>query len=398
MAVLWDKLYIPRIRYGLLILAYIAAIFYITRFVSLSGFWCNYVLPSLLWGGLALTIYYIFPKVRPAGRISRYKLYCWLALVCGLIGIVASVASGMMGGFGRSPYDHSLIGMGINLFYLGSMLVGMEVSRAWLVNGLFSKNPAWGISVSALIFTLFTLSIRRLFGLETFLEGAEFLGGNFLPALMESALASYLVFLGGPLPAIIYRGMLMGFQWFSPILPDPNWLTEALFGSFAPVLGIVLVQTVHRSEVLKIRRKPQENITGWIAASAVSILMIWFAVGVFSFFPNVIVSGSMSPAIEIGDVVIVEKIHPEEAAKKVKVGDVIQFRDEDIKVTHRVIDIEEDDRGLPLFITQGDDNPGPDSDPVEADQFVGKVETVIPKVGWATIMMRSAGSSNEIEG
>ena len=128
-----------------------------------------------------------------------------------------------------------------------------------------------------------------------------------------------------------------------------------------------------------------------MAASAASVLLIWFAVGVFSIFPTVIVSGSMSPAIDIGDIVIVERIHPEKSMEKVEIGDVIQFRDGGVKVTHRVIDIKEDERGLPLYITQGDDNPSPDSEPVEAEQFVGKVKTVVPKVGWATIWMRSPG-------
>ena len=385
------KLHNPRIQSGFAVLGFVAAVFYITRIISPGGFWGNYVLPAVLWGLLALVIYFFFPAARPANRVSRRRLFYWLALVCGLAGVAAALLGGLLGGFGRSPYDHSLVGILINIFYLGFMLVGMEFGRAYLVNGLFYKQPGRGIAAATLIFTFFSFSLRRLVGFEGYLEGAEFFGSTFLPALLEHGLASYLVLLAGPLPAIIYRGTLLAFHWFSPVLPDPGWTTKALFGTFAPVFGMVLVYTVNRTEVLKFRRREKESIGGWVAASAVSVVMIWFAVGVFSYFPNVIISGSMSPHINVGDIVIVQRIHPQEAAEKVQVGDVIQFREETVRVTHRVIEIKEDDRGLPLFVTQGDANPNPDSDSVEAERFVGKVVEVLPKAGWITIWMRSPG-------
>ena len=49
-------------------------------------------------------------------------------------------------------------------------------------------------------------------------------GGRWAPALALSALTTFLVSFGGPGPSFVYRFALLGFEWFSPILPDLDWL------------------------------------------------------------------------------------------------------------------------------------------------------------------------------
>jgi len=277
----------------------------------------------------------------------------------------------------------------INIFYLGSMLLGMEVARARLINYLFRKKPLKGVILATIIFTLFAFALGRLFSFETTLDGARFAGNTFLPALAENALASYLALLGGPLPAITYRGLLVAYQWFMPILPDLNWVTWALIGTFVPAFCLAMVYQLYRSEVLRIRSREQESPVGWLITSVFSVVMIWFAVGVFSIFPNVIISGSMRPHIDVGDIVIVKSVE----AELVEVGDIIQFieLEQQIRINHRVIEIREDDRGQPLFVTKGDANNSIDSDPVIVEQLKGRVIQVIPKIGWITIAMRNPG-------
>jgi signal peptidase I len=355
----------------------------------LSGLWGSYVLPSMLWLMLALGIFYLLPKARPATKLRHRKIFNWAALLCAVAGIGAFYAAGLLTGFGRSPYDHSIRGIIINFFYLGSMLIGMETARAWLVNYLFKKQPAKGVILTALIFTFFAFTPARLLSFETTLDGAMFAGNIFLPSLSENLLASYLAFLGGVVPALIYSGTILAVQWFAPILPDLSWLIKAVVGTFVPAFCMVLLYQLYQSEVLKVKRKNREseNPAGWLAVSAISVMIIWFAVGVFSVFPNVIISGSMSPEIEVGDVILVRRIGPEE----VQLGDVLMFREEYARISHRVIEIREDERGLPLFITKGDANAHPDRDPVIAENVIGKVVHVLPKIGWVTILLRSSG-------
>ncbi len=388
---MFSKINSSQLKNSLPVIGFLSLIYIFGNWVSgklITGFWGSYLLPSVLWLVMAAGIYYYLPKGRPAIRGRHKALFNWAALLCAIAGIGSLYAAGLFSGLGKSPYDHSFTGILINIFYLGSTLIGMEMARAYLINNIFKKRSALGVAVTAIIFTFFAFSPGRLFTFETTLDGATFAGNIFLPTLSENLLASYLAFLGGVVPALIYRGLMLAAQWFAPILPDLSWLVKAVVGTFIPAFCMVLLHQLHQTEVLRVRRKKDtENPAGWVTVSAISVLVVWFAVGVFNIFPNVIISGSMSPEIEVGDIVLVKRILPEE----VQLNDVIMFREDSVRISHRVIDVKEDERGLPLFVTKGDANNSPDSDPVIAEQLLGKVVQIVPKVGWITIMLRNPG-------
>ncbi len=89
--------------------------------------------------------------------------------------------------------------------------------------------------------------------------------------------------------------------------------------------------------------------------------------------PMVVVSGSMSgdaeDHIEVGDLILTRTTDP----AKLQVGDVIAFQEKDsvTVVTHRILQIDTDENGAPLFTTKGDANNTKDDEPVTADRVVG---------------------------
>ena len=89
----------------------------------------------------------------------------------------------------------------------------------------------------------------------------------------------------------------------------------------------------------------------------------------------IIVSGSMIPTINIGDVVILtENDNP-------NVYDIIGFRDNSSTViVHRVIDKKEIDEQI-MFQTKGDNNNVADIDLVKREDIEGKYQTKIPYIG-----------------
>lgn len=350
-----------------------------------GGFWSSYALPALLWGGLAWLILKM-PAGRAAARRRFQNLFRWLALMCALAGIIAAYAAGLLKGFGKSPYDLGCRGIIVNICYLGATLSGMELSRAWLLNRLFRRRPLQGVILTALGFTFFGFTLNRMMAINGGLEAAMFIGGTFLPAFFVNVLASYLAFWGGALPAVIYRGTLLASHWFLPLLPDLDWVTEALVGTFVPAFGLVLTHQLFIGESPGARRKSstEGSPMGWFASSVISVLIIWFSLGVFSYFPAAIISGSMSPQIEMGDVVIVKR-GPAEA---IVVGDVIMYEEEQIRITHRVVEIGKGEKGGQLFWTKGDANKNRDLLPVLPEQVVGTVVQTIPKAGWITIWTR----------
>lgn len=94
-----------------------------------------------------------------------------------------------------------------------------------------------------------------------------------------------------------------------------------------------------------------------------------------------VLSGSMTPAISPGDIVVSQYVDPE----TIKVDDIITFQHPDQKdtesVTHRVINISNQD-GQSAFYTKGDANENPDLNQVDAENVIGKVVFVIPLLGY----------------
>lgn len=96
-----------------------------------------------------------------------------------------------------------------------------------------------------------------------------------------------------------------------------------------------------------------------------------------------IVSPSMTPNINVYDVVVnVKASKPND----IEVGDIITFKSqaatsEGMTITHRVIAIDQLPDGTYEYMTQGDNNPEPDSSYVTFDNIIGKEILTIPGLG-----------------
>lgn len=114
-----------------------------------------------------------------------------------------------------------------------------------------------------------------------------------------------------------------------------------------------------------------------LAVLAVVAVLVLVAAG---FRTLVVRSGSMSPAIRTGDVIVTKVVAPTEAA----IGDIVTFRDpsrgSDL-VTHRVRAVKRDGAGI-SFETRGDANTGVERWSVAADGKIGKVVLRIPSAGY----------------
>jgi signal peptidase len=231
-------------------------------------------------------------------------------------------------------------------------------------------------------------------------ETLEFLGSNFLPTLARSIVATFLALLGGPIASIAYLGSLDAVQWLSPILPNPGWTIEALIGTLIPTIGLVAtIQTtnpfalmrsgiISKSEVKRnIRRTKRSFPLTWTAVILVGVILVWGSTGLLGFKPSVIASGSMRPALDVGDIVVVQKVD----SIMIQPGDIIQYLKENVAITHRVVNIYRD-RGGTFFITKGDANSVSD-DPVSERAVLGKTLFTIPKLGWVSIFFRTAAAN-----
>lgn len=121
---------------------------------------------------------------------------------------------------------------------------------------------------------------------------------------------------------------------------------------------------------------------------AIGVIIIWIGLQVIFGTSNpfyVVSSGSMIPRLMVFDVLVVQGHDPFET---VEIGDIIVFNrpsGHDRVIVHRVASIIDDD---PYTIrTKGDANPAsiPGTDfPITEEEYIGKVQYVIPQVGYVT--------------
>jgi len=119
------------------------------------------------------------------------------------------------------------------------------------------------------------------------------------------------------------------------------------------------------------------KIQGIIKDSALAVVCLLLVIPVIIYgFPFLVgadgsytvMSGSMSPTLRPGDLVIVKGEEP------INLGDMVTVESGEFTYTHRVVEKLEGDR----FRLKGDANEDPDPSLVEASQIIGKVVLVFP--------------------
>lgn len=346
-----------------------------------------YVLQPLLWLGLAAAAIASGPALPSASHASLAT-----AGLAGAFQVSAMLIAGLLLGFSLSPYSQALPVLVLNLLYLGTRLLGLELTRWRLLAGLSTTRPASGLRLFArlasvwLIFWLASLPAGLLSALSETTSAFSLTGRVLLPAASESLLATYLAWVGGPWPALVYRATLCAFGWVSPILPNPTWPVTALLGTLAPLLALLAVHGAQSASwrPLHPSASPGRPLAipaslslscGWLGVALVALALFWFNTGLLGIRPSLVTGSSMYPTIHPGDIAITRTVGPEE----IQTGDIIRFRLGPSWVLHRVVEVRREAGSL-VFITQGDNNEALDP-PVQTSQLDGKLVLLVPRAG-----------------
>jgi signal peptidase len=121
-------------------------------------------------------------------------------------------------------------------------------------------------------------------------------------------------------------------------------------------------------------------IASWLAWGFVIGLVVAVTVPVaFGLHPMTVLTGSMRPTIQPGDMVVDEPISP----SQIRVGDIVTFREPHgtRTITHRVRDISISE-GQARVTTRGDANDTVEKWQVPVTGSVGRVVYEVPKIGY----------------
>ena len=163
---------------------------------------------------------------------------------------------------------------------------------------------------------------------------------------------------------------------------------------------------IYTNEMIKERNEKKKKISNVITIISIPFLIfvlvacvyIYYQkficknnnVTIFGYKPLIVLTGSMKPNLNVGDLVFVKRVSNE---NELSVGDMITFVEEETSqtVTHRIVNIVIED-GKKAFETKGDNNNSSDAALVSYERIVGKVFFKINAVGaWIMKIYTTAG-------
>lgn len=372
-------------------LSIMVMIYVLPDFLSIDTLKDEHVRMSL-WIGFSVVFYQCIPKVNPYVLKRQEEGMLGIATFMGIGLFSLEIALGfILKSAAKTYYDLSPLGIWNNLKVLLFFYFGREICRAYLLQ-IFcrGKNRAIFFAITIVV-TLMEVNYNGLLKINHTRELLIFLASDILPIFVMQCVLSYLALrCNHKVPfiyAILYHGLIRVF----PVHASLQWLSKACIDII--VQTAFLFYLMNRFNLEKERLVEEHSgrvhkIANMVCIT-VSVVLIWFVAGVFPEYPSVIVTGSMEPDIQPGDVVIIQRFTKEEEVKQLKEGDIIQFERDGIVITHRIIEVIEDKNGNRSFKTKGDNNSREDAEPVEPNNVKGIFAMAIPKIGLPTVWIKT---------
>ena len=371
-------------RWSLVTVSFLTLVYYLTGWVLPRLFRSLpelnfYVVQPFLWIGLGLAAYYGWV------RLHEPPLFRWslvrAGVMVGIFHVSVLVIAGVLTGFGRSGVGVKLVNYPLNAFYLGSMLVGLEFVRAYLVAVWKEALPRAASGLVTLLVFVAATPVGRWYSLDDPERFFRVAGGLLLPSLVVGGVATWIAVRAGAWPAIAYQGFLIALESLSPVVPDLGWILALALGTTVPLAALGLFRGLGEGVLPTEASEPAEETggrrwPGWVATVATAALLVGFFNGTFGVRPFAVSGISMEPALEKGDLVIVrEGVSPED----IRIGDIVKHSKGGLPVIHRVARLETTPTGI-MVTTQGDNVLSPDR-AVDGADIEGKAAFVIPWVG-----------------
>ena len=292
---------------------------------------------------------------------------------------------GVTVGFLSNSYSLTLSGILENIVPVFVIIVFSELFRYIFIRA--NKDKKLSIIVITFLLVLFELNLQIRYDSFTDLEQIfRFSSITILPMIMKNILCSYLVYQNDYRSSLIYRLIMDMYFYIVPIIPDFNDYVLSVVGLLLPfVIFIKSIKIVEdKGIVKKVKTKKKRRFLNLrdLPLILLAIIIICMVTGFGPIKLIGIESPSMTPSINKGDAVIIDKTYNKD---KLKVNDVIAYKDKDDKIiVHRIININRDG----TFITKGDMNNTSDREYVKKDQIQGKVILTIPYIAYPSLVLR----------
>jgi signal peptidase I len=349
----------------------------------------NCVVRPLVYAVVCI-VFYVFTDSRPVPKRGMSVVVAGLGV---MLYFMVLLSVGVIYGFGRNVMISGFLSFAENLWIFATVVVMSEFIRCRFVKGI-SANQRPAAAVLTLVYVFVQLGAWRNLLNMPFLGQLDFVITTFFPILMLNAVLTFMAFESSLLALLILRSAFSLAPLLLPILPkcpEPIWsaVTCAVLFLFTIFYHIVMKdrnkQLVHSTKRYA-RHNKKIDISVVIPVLSLTLLVA-FGLRVLPYFPAVVITGSMTGAIDRGSVVFMKKLRTQDIYETVKEGDVIHFKNRDMEMIHRVIEFKHNPDGERFYVTQGDANPVPDTEWVSAEQITGISKAHLPYVGYPFIQV-----------
>ena len=345
----------------------------------IPGEYVRYSAAALLAAAALLGAYLL--KKRRAPSMNKNQVLI-LVLASALVFIMAFYISGLYFGFWKSAVPIAFVNLLKYVIPIGLIIVGSETVRRLLL----SHELAGAGVIAYFIGVLSELAITTgLSNVITFNRFMDVVGMALFPALSANLMLNYLSSRYGAYPGALYRLCITLYPYLIPYEPAaPDALMA--FASFLLPLAVwqfidLLFEKKRRYALAKKVGKLSYAVFGVVIIAAALVIMLISCR--FKYGLLVIATDSMTGEINKGDAVIYVAYD----GQQIEEGQVIVFEKDDVKVVHRVVEIEQIN-GQRRYYTKGDANQDRDVGYVTDSQLIGLTDFKISYIGYPTIWIR----------
>lgn len=320
-------------------------------------------------------------------RHRHAKSVCLEIIIYLLIYFILYYLSGLLTGFAMSTRFTTIEGLVKVVLPVIIMIPLQEVLRYMMLSK--SEGSKLLVVMTCILFIIFDLV--GTYDSDTF-SGAYpaflFIATYLLPSISRNIFCSYVSMKSGYKPTILYLMIIRTYSFFVPIIPNPNVYLYSIFELITPAIFMYYIYKFFKKkqdeEVL--RRKQKNKAIALVLPTLLVVFLVYITSGYFHYHAIAVASGSMTPAILKGDVVVIEKTDGH--FDDVKEGQVIAYKKDKIIVVHRLYKKIKVGNEY-FFYSKGDANDFVDNYKITEEMMIGVVNVRVPFVGYPTVWLNN---------
>lgn len=294
---------------------------------------------------------------------------------------------GLFSGFVKSSYSLSFINIIKNTFPVIALILISELMRYVLFNKTKRNLPC--LIIGCLLFVMVDVNTMvHIYDVKTALGITKMICLVVFPSITKNIFLTYLTMKVGYKNGIIYRLITEISTYLLPIFPDFGEYINVLLKTVLPIAIMARLNNMFNYYSVRKIKDSRYNSRKLVLYSVITFALLTIVLltsGLFTYQALTIGSGSMSPAIEKGDVIVLKSMKNEEA-RKIKKGDVLVYNHDNKIIVHRVIKKSNNGKTI-SFKTKGDYNNAKDSWTVKQEDVIGIVKFRIRWVGMPTVAL-----------